>query len=243
MCNYTRPQSLNAWMYVEGDPISHVDPTGHFALEYCSSPEFPGICALCELLKRADLTQWLVDEMNTNRRGAIAEAIRQDIFVDMISIGTRGTHFADALLRFEDVVHDHGLWDFKYKIEDIIGVNVKLGDAWYNADVPGNIHFGYLGVAVGFPKTILHCGADYATDKTLCSGSDDPQDYEAVEAGADVWRFSSGGDVTANALKTALAAHPAMRKGSPQTPYPKSYKYQWPYPVGTFDGTNSQQYR
>ncbi|CAG0932453.1 hypothetical protein TFLX_02594 [Thermoflexales bacterium] len=28
--DYTRPQSLNAWMYVEGDPINHTDPTGQW---------------------------------------------------------------------------------------------------------------------------------------------------------------------------------------------------------------------
>jgi len=28
--DYTRPQSLNAWMYVEGDPINHVDPAGQW---------------------------------------------------------------------------------------------------------------------------------------------------------------------------------------------------------------------
>jgi hypothetical protein len=198
---------------------------------------------LCELFKRADLTQWLVDEMNANRKGAIAGAIRRDLFGAMIGITDRYMYLADAGLRFEDVVHDHGLWDFKYKIEDIIGDNIKLGDVWYAADVPGNIHFGYVGVAVGFPKTILHCGADYATDKTLCSGSDHLDDYEAIEAGADILRFSSGGDVTVNALKTALAAHPGMRKGSPWIPYPESFKYQWPYSVGTFDGTRSQQHR
>ena len=26
--DYTRPQSLNGWGYVEGDPINHTDPTG-----------------------------------------------------------------------------------------------------------------------------------------------------------------------------------------------------------------------
>ncbi len=29
--DYTRPQSLNAWLYVEGDPINRVDPSGQIA--------------------------------------------------------------------------------------------------------------------------------------------------------------------------------------------------------------------
>jgi RHS repeat-associated protein len=241
--DYTRPQSLNAWVYTEGNPINRVDPTGNFAEEQCSSPDFPGICVLCELLKRADLTQWLVDEMNANRRGAIAETIRQKISLGHLPLGLGIGHLGDALLDFEDVVHDHGLWDFKYKIEEIVGFNIKLGNVWYNADVPGNIHFGYLGVEVGFTKEILHCGADYATDKTLCSGSDDPEDYEAVEAGADVSRYSSGGDVTAASLRAALAAHPNMRLGEPTIPRFMSLAVEWPYLVGTFDGSQSQQHR
>ncbi len=37
--DYTRPQSFNAWMYVEGEPVSHTDPSGQW---WCRpSPSIP----------------------------------------------------------------------------------------------------------------------------------------------------------------------------------------------------------
>ncbi|MCC6191225.1 MAG: hypothetical protein IT318_19560 [Anaerolineales bacterium] len=36
--DYTRPQSLNRWAYVEGDPINRIDPSGHW---YCQSGLVP----------------------------------------------------------------------------------------------------------------------------------------------------------------------------------------------------------
>jgi len=136
-------------------------------------------------------------------------------------------------------VKPHGLWDFKWKIYDIIGENIKLGDDWYRYDVPGNIHFGYLGLAVGFDEGVLHCGADFATDRRWCSGSDFPEDYDAIEAGYALYKNSRGGDVDISTLKVVLAIHPNLAKGEPELPNFKSFLYRWPYPIGTFDDGSS----
>ena len=110
---------------------------------------------------------------------------------------------------------------------------------WYVAETTGNIHYGYLGVAVGFDEGILHCGADFATNKVPCSGADSPEDYEEIEVGFEIWRQSSGGDVTEDMLATALDHHPGTHTGTPSRAKLESLRSPWPYPVGTFDdGSN-----
>ena len=178
--NYQRPLSLNPWNYVESNPVNLTDPSGKV-------PE-------CDRFKRADLTQWLVDELNTNRDGWIAGIIRVAIQQSHIDEdnpfnGELGAT-AVAYLTFYDTVKTHGLWDFKWRIREKIGRDIRLAGRWYRYDVPANINFGYLGLAVGFDGRTLHCGADFATNRQWCSGADPYEDHEAIEAGYDIWKLT-----------------------------------------------------
>jgi hypothetical protein len=219
--DYNQPFSLNPWLYAYNNPVNLTEPSGMV-------PD-------CDPFKRADLTQWLVDEINVNRSSMIAEYIKDNLSRDPISQGL-------AVVTFWDVVKTNAIWDFKQNILRSIGRNVKLVGYWYSFEVLGNIHFGYLGIYVGFDKYILHCGADFATDKKFCSGADSVSDYESIEAGFDIYRLSGGGLVDKNILEAALAAHPGIAQGEPALPVDPEFQIPWPYPAGTFDDGSSGLY-
>jgi len=227
------PLSLNHWIYAYANPTNRTDPSGN-------APR-------CDKYQRADLTKWFVDELNATRRTAIAESIRSLVqrwkmtsgkeeplpgeVGDIISMGVGG-------FLFFDVVKPSGIWDFKNRIYRLVGSDIVLSGKWYKYDVPGNIHFGFLGLDVGFSSLILHCGADFANDHRPCSGSDPQEDYEAIEAGIDLRRFSGGGDVNEFLLSIAMSRH-GLARGVPTEPNIGAYLIDWPYPIGTFDDGSS----
>jgi hypothetical protein len=88
--------------------------------------------------------------------------------------------FAIGAFLFGDAVQKDGIFDFKAEIFKKVGENITISDEWYKYDVPGNIFFGFWGTELGFPKNIIHCGADFANDKNWCSGSDNLEDYNAI---------------------------------------------------------------
>jgi RHS repeat-associated protein len=230
------PADWNRYIYARNNPANLMDPSGKF-------PE-------CDRYQRADLTQWLIDEMNQNRKGYVfyvmwialhfpnlLDTIIPDAPIDLIPDELISYGVAYGL--FADVVKPHGLWDFKWRIQRIVGNNIQLTNNWYTNEVPGDVYFGFIGLAAGFDKYILHCGADFATNGKLCSGSDPTEDYEAIEAGYDIYKQSGWGSVTEDMLEIALAKHPLIAAGREKEPKPKVYEIPWPYPIGTFDDGSS----
>ena len=234
--DYTRPLSFNRWSYGYGNPVNFMDPSGMV-------PE-------CDQYQRADLTQWLTDEMNESRQSYIFLLIWISVhFPEYIDIFVPGppefklppelASYGIAYGLFADVVKPRGLWDFKNAIFDIVGSNIQLTGQWYRYDVPGNLFFGFIGLAAVFDERILHCGADFATNGVPCSGSDSIEDYEAVEAGYDIYKLSGWSQVDENMIRTALMKHPLIAVGQITVPNPDAYLIPWPYPVGTFDDGRS----
>jgi RHS repeat-associated protein len=130
--DYNRPLSLNQWNYVEGNPVNFTDPSGHI-------PE-------CGPFQKADLTQWFIDELNADKNTWMISTIKT--YMDMSEINNElpmlEQSFDPALwgyALFADAVKSGGLWDFKLKINDYIGGNIRIADNWYFYAVPGNIAF------------------------------------------------------------------------------------------------------
>lgn len=193
----------------------------------------------------ADLTDWLIREMRANVNGPIADFIRTNLWHWEDSPCGNPISGLTAYTLWYDAVKTHGLWDFKHRIYEV-GRSIRLAGQWYRFDVPGNIFYGYMGVAIGFDEQILHCGAGFAairagtgttTDWRQVCKADAPEDREAVEAGFDLWKQARS-NATGDALKAALAGgHPLIASAAP--PPAPVHNPAWPYPVGYFnDGTS-----
>jgi hypothetical protein len=126
-----------------------------------------------------------------------------------------------GLLAFRNMVKGGAAWDYKKAIRDEYGkwsADPKRGVVYY-FDIWGNIHFGYIGTAIGFTETRLLDGAGIAhaiENKSqplskiiaaVINGGgrkfDDPLDQVAIRVGIGLWK-RHGAAVTAKQILAAV---------------------------------------
>lgn len=69
----------------------------------------------------------------------------------------------------------------------------KTGYRWYDYSVPGNIHYGYIGLAAGIPEWLLHLGASKAEIT-------DPSHEVDVENVVGLWYANLHGDIAIDCI-------------------------------------------
>jgi len=107
------------------------------------------------------LTIWLWHELYTNANGPEAQELRRLLHSDRLSDRVWGT------LKWTWLVKNEAKWDFKHRIQGEIGSAIMLRHAgheygWYEWQMPGNIHYAYVGRSVGWTAESLHWGAGVA---------------------------------------------------------------------------------
>lgn len=146
-----------------------------------------------------DITQWLVNQLNTNKDHPVIRTAREvewPRYVPFFNLGwTYG--FLDD---FRALVRAGGPWDFKsrqgrpgtgeWRAATGRGcpnlpcdTTVTMCGMCFNYDVPGNIHYGWVGVAAGLRPWFLHNRADAAQ----AGGVDDPRDTVAIDIGINMY--------------------------------------------------------
>ena len=95
-----------------------------------------------------------------------------------------------CLLQFRNLVGSCKQWDFKCKQTFTRGGcpsqcprTVTLCGRCVNYDVPGNIHYGWVGRAASFRRWLLL----YAANRVQKGGVDDPRDQNAIKIGMNLW--------------------------------------------------------
>jgi RHS repeat-associated protein len=155
------PSASHRWVYVAGNPVNVTDPTGMAPLVGA----YEGSAGTGQAWwDDRDLTWWLYQEMVTNVAGPDATEIRRLLNSWNPLDKYEGTR------KWISLVADRCRWDFKHRIRARLGDTAMLrhtasgsrGYRWYEYSVPGNIFFGWMGMAVGFPDWFLHVGAGVA---------------------------------------------------------------------------------
>lgn len=166
----------------------------------------PGIDTVVPMRCGPDVTAWLIDEMNRNKNHPVIRTMREvrwPRYVPGFNIGWT----AGALYDFAQLVRGGGPWDFKSHQgrtgsgewraapgrncpTDNCDQTVTLCGTCVNYDVPGNIHFGWVGAAASLRSWLLHFGAGIVQPNRW---TDDPRDAVAVEIGEEMW--NSGTDL------------------------------------------------
>jgi len=100
-----------------------------------------------------------------------------------------------CLKKFAGLVGNYKPWDFK-RTESFITRGscpkgcprtVTLCGRCVNYDVPGNIHYGWVGRAATIRRWLLL----YAASRVHKGGVDDPKDQNAIRIGMDLWDIPS----------------------------------------------------
>lgn len=134
-----------------------------------------------------DCIQYMHGEMTTNINSNAAQAIYAANVASFITPASR----LAALTAWAAMVRSNAAWDHKPKLRKRLNLTRKdshfpiAGDneyEWYY-DIWSNIHYGYVGKAVGFTDFELKTGQNMGG----IAGRDDPFDQETVQLGIDMW--------------------------------------------------------
>ncbi len=150
-----------------------------------------------------------------------------------------GAHFRNALAAWYLLVKPDGPWDFKSGIRDTLSPqNIGsdylpvLQDAWFPVrgiptyelyyDIWSNIHYAYVGRAIGFDEGTLFEGQNVAAHfgflGELFAGKNDEGDNIATRAGFAIWNAQpvpsqlSGAQIV-SAIRAALPKWLALKEG------------------------------
>jgi len=146
-----------------------------------------------------DMTEWLIDQMQTNAQASVTQKIRKY----WKSLNPR--HKAGAYQAWVALVRGGAIWDFKGDIPGKFKKSgVVLGDFHMDFDAVANIHFGYVGRAAGFGGEFLKLGAGIAQWREWKDEDpseigpwytylDDPFDYWCVDFGVYLYNLHKVG--------------------------------------------------
>ena len=287
MGDYNRPLALNRWMYVEGNPINFTDPTGLCTAtgdNWCFESEDPrNLTSWLFREMTINANDPVVQRMRMMNRLAKSLVglgiITCDVFLipipAMPSIfgpavplaGATALH-AGALYTFREQVKNGARWDFKDEIGIQLGQGVTycgIGMCYDDIEysVAGNIFYGYIGRASGFPWWEIKGGAawaeqndpshdpnspEYVPDAPLGEGdwsSSDPvawnfgdemHDNAAVTLGIKLWD-NHGANLSLSQFMSELNSFVGQLQHHAQSdrPVQEQYAKYWPYSVGHFN--------
>ncbi len=141
-----------------------------------------------------EVTQWLIRQMNANKNHPVIKTNRENSwvwYIPFVNIGWLWGFFND----FKDLVKAGAPWDFKASqsfrsttCPASCPRTVTICNMCFDYDVPGNIHYGWVGRAGGIRRWFLHNRAAAAQK----GGVDDPGDSVAIDIGINIWDKGKG---------------------------------------------------
>jgi RHS repeat-associated protein len=216
------PLSLNRWMYVEGNPVNYVDPSGQAPCipspNYRCPPHWP-INPFSRFDRALD---FIYNEMIRNSQGEEAKYMKNMLSEECFDFSQIYPPQLNAYLTFFNLTKTGGLWDHKWQLRQKLHIRVNnWADEYfpirgneefeYYLDIWSNIHFGYVGLAIGFPKEDLENLPDLhnrvpAYLKPIVKslfGSNGPGDLISVKIGLSLWE-TYGTALTKQQLHSAI---------------------------------------
>ena len=129
--------------------------------------------------------------MNQNKDHPVIKTSREVIWPNWVPFFNLGWAWG-RLTGFRDLVKDNAPWDFKRSVNfssqycpssKTCKNTLTLCGICVDHDVPGNIHYGYIGRAAGIRRWFLLNRASAAQE----GGIDPPHDVSAIIIGMDLW--------------------------------------------------------
>jgi hypothetical protein len=191
--------------FIYNYPLSNTSKTNRaknrgVIIEFSQEFDFEGDTITVEVNKCGpDVGQWLVNQMSANQNHPVILTARENEWPRYIPIFNLGWTYG-FLSDFRELVRAGGVWDYKSQQgrrggpwrmmsgrecpSEPCDRTITMCGTCYNYDVPGNINYGYVGVAAGLRPWFLHNRADAAQ----AGGVDDPRDSIAIDIGIRMYR-------------------------------------------------------
>ena len=143
----------------------------------------------------------MYQEMITNSQSQTVQMIRELLGCHTDGIGSNGQYqsVTVALFLWAERVAPHRPWDHKPKLERKLYLagdpSTSSDDDYYFPirgntthevyyDIWSNIHYGFVGLAAGFPEQDLQSGAAIP----FLTGTNDPGDVYTINMGFELWK-------------------------------------------------------
>ncbi|MGM0502712.1 MAG: polymorphic toxin type 44 domain-containing protein, partial [Bacillota bacterium] len=191
-------------------------------------------CKHCRWSLVEKVVNYIYGEMMTNLKSSSAEFIKEKLaFIeqektwrDVLKWSDNFKEVGKEYYKWYELVKTKGDWDHKeYILENYSDWSCDLlKQEMYQYDIWSNIHYGYLGLAVGFKKWELLSGAGVAQakqgfdnvpegylrrrfekigDADFLAALDDPKDQASIEIGFELWE-NHGEDLNKEHLIEAI---------------------------------------
>lgn len=163
-----------------------------------------------------ELSKYITGEMRRNVHSPEAKQIAGNLKLSsvgnhVLSLPLSGSSYSIALWRWAGLVGYDGRWDHKGFIKSRYGKwsHDQVTKYEFFLDIWSNIHYGYIGLSIGFSEGVLKSGAGAAQLKNdgyepaetfgaQCKSSafemaclpalDHPHDQAAIQIGCDLWK-------------------------------------------------------
>jgi hypothetical protein len=184
------------------------------------------VCKICRWSLLEEVVEYIHQKMMNNLESEVAKCITEKLKIldqertwhDLLNLSDDFKEVGKGYYKWYQLVKTGGDWDY----EEYIGDNYSrwscdlLNKEKYPTAIWSNIHYGYLGLAVGFKKEELLNGAGIAQvkegfdnlpegyfkrifeeigDTDFLAALDDPKDQESIKIGFELWE-SQGEDLT-----------------------------------------------
>jgi hypothetical protein len=158
----------------------------------------------------------MYNEMINNYQGDAATLIKSMLENECFNYPLPYNAQLSAYLNFFSLTRPHGEWDHKPKLKSMLNIGSFWADPYfpirgddsyeYYYDIWSNIHFGFVGAAIGFPESALidlpDLGRRYPILKPML-GDNGPGDIISVQIGIDLWKIYNN-RLTKEQLITAI---------------------------------------
>ena len=184
--------SYNLYLYASNNPLNLLDHTGNKAFSFIAEKIVGFLDNTIKALKKALLQLPLPDYTTEINEILVKNTTEAKIISESLTA-------PNSLSYFYEKEKKHGPWDYKEKENWNRDFSVPYTEVFkWNGKVMtpedfGNIHYGFVGTAMGYSPELLFMGGGYAkcdwdirilTDKYNC---DDRNDHIAIKYGIDLY--------------------------------------------------------